>query len=84
VNVRRSEHVYCERWAAYNLDHFTGRIDTELQEFQSVNNDGGRAVNEPKVFRRVRCLEPPMAPHVAIAPPPFYPTSWQRGCSVGW
>lgn len=80
----RIEHIYCERWAAYNLDHFSGRIDPQLQEFQSVNNDGGRSVNQPTVFRRVRCLEPPAAPHVAVAPPPFYPQSWQRGCSVGW
>ena len=77
------QHVFCDRWGSYNLDHFTGRIDPVIQEFQSVNNDGGRSVNQPTVFRRVRCLEPPLAPHVTVTPPPFYPAR-SRGCSVGW
>lgn len=80
----RIEHVFCDRWARYNLDHFTGRIDAALQEFQSVNNDGGRSVNEPTVFRRVRCLEPLPIPHVAVTPPPFYPARRSAGCSIGW
>lgn len=59
----------------YNLDHFTGVIDRAILEFQSVNNDGGRAVNEPAVFRRIRCPEPPSArsPEVTTRPPAFYP-----------
>jgi len=65
----------------YNLDRFSGRIDPAIQEFQSVNNDGGRAVNEPTVFRRVRCLDPPTAPHVKVAPPPMRPPS-TGGCSL--
>jgi len=80
----RIEHIYCDRWGSYNLDHFTGRIDRAIQEFQSVNNDGGRSVNQPTVFRRVRCLEPPPAPHVVVTPPPFYPSRRAAGCSVGW
>jgi hypothetical protein len=41
----------------YRPDHFTGTIDPAIQEFQSVNNDGGRAVNDPMVFRRIACGE---------------------------
>jgi hypothetical protein len=66
----------------YNLDQFSGTIDPELQEFQSVNNDGGRSVNEPTVFRRVGCLEPPRQPHVQVAPPPFYPSARTGGCGT--
>ena len=29
----------------YNLDNFSGEIDPEIQEFQSLNNDGGRDVD---------------------------------------
>ncbi|MEM9190680.1 MAG: hypothetical protein AAGF12_15955 [Myxococcota bacterium] len=63
----------------YNLDNFSGRIDFDLQEFQSVNNDGGRAVNHPTVFRRVSCFQSPPAPHAIEEPPPFYP-DMSRGC----
>ncbi|MEM9190684.1 MAG: hypothetical protein AAGF12_15975 [Myxococcota bacterium] len=64
----------------YNLDQFNGQIDPALQEFQSVNNDGGRAVNVPTVFRRVSCHEAPPAPHVNPVPPPFFPK--RSGCSL--
>ncbi len=43
----------------YNADHFTGTIDETIQEFQSVNNDGGRDINAPYVFRRISCGPPP-------------------------
>ena len=63
------------RPGGYNLDHFSGTIDPSILEFQSVNNDGGAAVNEPTVFRRIRC--PPTqsaeAPTVHTTPPSFYP-----------
>jgi hypothetical protein len=67
----------------YNLDNFTGVIDPSILEFQSVNNDGGRAVNEPAVFRRIRCppQESVQAPTVNARPPAFYPEGG-RGC--GW
>ncbi|MBI5514859.1 MAG: hypothetical protein HY909_13875 [Deltaproteobacteria bacterium] len=71
----------CRGWPSYNLDHFTGTIDPRIQEFQSVNNDGGRSVNEPTVFRRVRCLEDLGAPHPAVTPPPFRPPPRRGGCS---
>lgn len=67
--------------ASYNADQFSGRIDPALQEFQSVDNDGGRSVNEPTVFRRVRCFEPPPVPHPVVAPPPFNPPTRRGGCA---
>lgn len=57
----------------YNPDNFTGKIDKKTQEFQSLNNDGGKAVNDPTVFRRVRCLEEPPPQGVKATPPPFEP-----------
>jgi len=67
----------------YNPDHFTGRIDPALQEFQSVNNDGGVAVNEPTLFRRIHCFDeastPP--PAVSVTPPRlFRPKSRGGSC----
>ncbi len=66
----------------YNLDHFTGEIDFERQEFQSVNNDGGRSVNEPTVFRRIKCFdknEKPPDPSITIKPPPLFPEKASTG-----
>lgn len=68
----------------YNLDVFTGKIDTEREEFQSVNNDGGRMVNHPTVFRRIKCMEDeaPKA-SIEVKPPPIFPeNSSGCGCSV--
>ena len=83
VGLWRMDAVVCGNWnAGYNLDHFTGTIDPELQEFQSVNNDGGRAVNDPTVFRRVKCFdegEDEEEPSVTVAPPPFYPPEQTGG-----
>ncbi len=65
----------------YRLDHFTGKIDEQRQEFQSVNNDGGRAVNEPTLFRRVRCFDgASQRPPVHVDPPPFVPPDRSQGC----
>ena len=77
----RTDQVLCGRgpWG-YNLDNFSGTIDPELLEFQSLNNDGGRAVNEPTLFRRVRCFPPGAQPHIGIRPPPFYPERRTGGC----
>jgi len=81
------DEVLCGRlgggWG-YNLDHFTGRVDQDRQEFQSVNNDGGRDVNVPNVFRRIRCFDPPPPPRTDVKPPPFFPetrsTETKSGC----
>ncbi len=73
--------VFCgPRHFGYNLDHFTGVIDPTILEFQSVNNDGGRAINDPTVFRRVRCFEPTSPPHPVVARPSFHPPRRAR-CS---
>jgi hypothetical protein len=72
------------RWISYNLDQFSGRIDPAIQEFQSVNNDGGEAVNEPTVFRRIRCFDAPSGPSqrastITIQAPPLLPPQ-RSGC----
>ena len=75
-----TESVPCGRRPfGYNLDHFRGVIDTTIQEFQSVNNDGGAQIDEPTVFRRIRCFEPQSPPHPYVAPPTFQPP--RRGWS---
>ncbi len=58
----------------YNPDQFSGKVDLVAHEFQTVNNDGGRAVNEPHLFRRVRCGDAtPRPPTGRVIPPPFEP-----------
>ncbi len=81
----RLDRLVCNRGpGSYNLDNFSGRIDPELNEFQSVNNDGGRAVNIPTVFRRIRCLsDATQAPRVQPRPPDFYPRT-EVGCCGMW
>ncbi len=64
----------------YNLDVFTGKVDRARQEFQSVNNDGGRMVNHPTVFRRIKCLDEGPKPSVEIKPPPIFPEN-ASGCA---
>ncbi len=65
----------------YNLDRFTGVIDPAIQEFQSVNNDGGSQIDEPTVFRRIRCFEPQSPPHPFVTPPSFQlPARRRWGC----
>jgi hypothetical protein len=70
-------------WGGYNLDYFDGVIDTSLNEFQTHNNDGGRDVNEPYVFRRISCFPEgsELHPHIVTEPPEFYPD--RSGCSCG-
>lgn len=85
IGTWRLDEVLCGTWnMGYNLDNFSGTIDPELMEFQTVNNDGGRAVNDPTVFRRIKCWDEPeveQEPSVVVAPPPFYPPQEQgEGC----
>jgi hypothetical protein len=79
----RLDQVFCGSSAgfAYNLDRFSGTIDPDLQEFQSVNNDGGRYIDVPTVFRRVECFEEGPAPSIQVQPPPFVPQMDGPGCS---
>ena len=84
VGQWRLEDVPCGDWAGmgYNLDHFSGQIDPEIMEFQTVNNDGGRAINDPTVFRRVHCNdgeELEAEPRIAVTPPPFTPPEPEAG-----
>jgi hypothetical protein len=73
------EQTFCgSPTTGYYPDRFSGVIDPSIEEFQSVNNDGGPMVNYPTVFRRIRCLENPESPPpVVVAPPDFYPG---KGC----
>ena len=68
------------RWGGYNLDNFDGIIDRQLNEFQTQNNDGGRDINTPYVFRRIRCFsDASPSPDIQTRPPEFYPEATQ-GC----
>lgn len=85
VGQWRLDQAICRRgpWG-YNLDNFSGTIDSTIQEFQTLNNDGGRDRNVPYVFRRIRCFPPEStpAPSVESAPPPFYPDRAGCNCSL--
>ena len=83
VGAWRVDQVVCRGGpGGYNLDNFSGTIDPTILEFQSENNDGGRAVHEPHVFRRIRCppVESAVSPSVQTRPPAFYPS--MGGCHV--
>lgn len=84
VREWKLEEVFCGDFdGGYNLDQFSGQIDPDRLEFQSVNNDGGRFVNVPTVFRRIKCLDGPEDEEeiaVTVAPPPFYPPEGASGC----
>ena len=92
VGQFRVDKVHCGSTSIrYVLDNFTGEIDPELLEFQSLANDGIVAINEPTVFRRIDCHrddEDPagaQGPRVVVAPPDFYPpedpSSGAAGCA---
>lgn len=84
----RLDAVLCGEFnGGYNLDVFTGPLDVEILEFQAVNNDGGVSVNEPTVFRRVKCLDEGKVEEakVVVTPPAFYPPEEgsKGGCGGG-
>jgi hypothetical protein len=79
--------VICGSAGGYAPDHFSGRLEVERQEFQSVNNDGAMSVNEPTVFRRIGCFDDAHQElrkdpaRSDVAPPPFFPKHEHRsGC----
>ena len=72
----------------YLLDRFSGTVDPERMEFQSVlNADAPQWRDVPTVFRRVRCpppdasAEPEPEPRVVLAPPPYAPPE-REGCGL--
>lgn len=81
----------CGGSVSYVLDDFTGTLDLEAQEFQTLANDGIVAINEPTVFRRIDCFEgqpsgsKKKGPRVVVRPPAFYPPEEERrgGCMGG-
>lgn len=83
------DEVRCGNFGGYNLDRFTGKVDLQLQEFQSKNNDSGAMVNVPMVFRRVGCFDTDEQPDpgVKVKAPGFYPKKSRRpsaGCDCSW
>jgi len=66
----------------YNPDQFSGRIEKERQEFQSLNNDGGAAVDSPNVFRRIACFDDEPRDNRDVESPPFFPARRSRGCGA--
>ncbi|MFO0658761.1 MAG: hypothetical protein U0165_02860 [Polyangiaceae bacterium] len=70
------------RRVIYNPDSFSGTVDPDRQEFQSLHNDGGVSVNIPTVFRRIKCFDPPAPPRIDVEPPPLIPPKRVTGgCS---
>jgi hypothetical protein len=51
----QAEDTECKhRWShGYNTDSFTGTLSGSV--FNTVNNDGGRSLDDPTNFRRIRC-----------------------------
>lgn len=80
--------LHCGNDTRYYPDNFKGTIEPARQEFQAINNDGNTAVNEPVVFRRVRCLNaaaaaPSSGPNragTAAKPPSFEPPKRLWSC----
>lgn len=68
----------------YLLDHFSGTVDVERMEFQSVlNADAPQWQDVPTVFRRVKCSRklPVPEPKITVAPPPYEPSE-REGCGL--
>jgi hypothetical protein len=80
------DRVVCGHLSGYSPDNFTGTIDATIQEFQSLNDDHGDAVNVPHVFRRVSCFgaPPPELPPVDPPKPSKPPRAASRGCSCSF
>jgi hypothetical protein len=69
----------------YLLDNFSGTVDPERMEFQSLlNADAPEWRDVPTVFRRVRCPAPaePSEPKITVVPPPFQPPASNEGCGL--
>jgi len=72
--------------SGYLLDRFSGTIDPERMEFQSLlNADAPEWRDVPTVFRRVRCPEVAVDddtndPKIVVRPPPYEPPEREQGC----
>jgi hypothetical protein len=71
----------CVGVAGWVTDDFTGKLDTERQEFVTTDSYdmNGRHWDDPSVFRRIACQ--PAADPVKVPPPP--PDAPRRGMSCG-
>jgi hypothetical protein len=78
------ERDYCG-WGGfgYALDRYSGKIDPEIMEFQSILDDGAFFRNIPVVFRRIACAEEPTRPPTVVARPPTMPPGHVSGCGCG-
>ena len=89
VGQWRLDKRFCGSPFGYVLDVFEGQLDKELQEFQSVANDGIVAINERTVFRRIGCFDEegedaePNGPKVVVTPPSFYPPEDDAPAAAG-
>jgi hypothetical protein len=76
----------CGAMGGYLLDLFSGTVDGDRQEFQSVlNADSPMWRDVPTVFRRIACedgaaSETPAPPPGSAKPPPFQPSKARSGC----
>jgi len=75
----------CGAMGGYLLDLFSGTVDRELQEFQSVlNADSPVWRDVPTVFRRIACENgapgPEASPTGSAKPPAFQPARSRSGC----
>jgi hypothetical protein len=70
---------------SYLLDRFSGTIELERMEFQSLlNADAPEWRDVPTVFRRVRCgaaTEAEHTPRIIVEPPPYQPPE-REGCGL--
>lgn len=70
--------VLCGRFGGYSNDDFSGKIDPQTQEFQSINDDGNRG-EQATVFRRIGCFDSAPPPSVSVEKPALGPSKPQRG-----
>lgn len=70
--------VLCGRSGVYYPDAFSGPLERDGAEFQTVNDDGHNPI-VPVVFRRIRC-GPDVRRPMPELPPADAPPKYARGC----
>jgi hypothetical protein len=71
-----NDEVICGGFSGeYWVDVFKGKVDTDINEFNSVNDWNSSDFDEPTVFRRIKCTdESPLREQKGdVTPPAFYP-----------